>query len=219
MRLYLKLTKNTQPIPFSYQHLLTGAIHKWIGKDNEEHGQQSLYSFSWLQNTIANKNGIELKQDAYFFISAYKTEIIKKILKGILSDPEVFCGAKVIDIQIKEVPTFSQEERFILNSPILLRQRQGEKNRHVTFKDADYETLLSENLKRKLKRANLSDENISIELDKSYANPKTKLIIYKGIENKTTLAPVIIKGSPEQIAFAWSVGLGESTGIGFGAIK
>jgi len=219
MRLYIKLTKNTQPIPFSYQHLLTGAIHKWIGKDNEEHGQPSLYSFSWLQNTIANKNGIELKQDAYFFISAYKTEIIKKILKGILSDPEVICGAKVIDIQIKEVPTFSQEERFILNSPILLRQRHGEKNRHVTFKDADYETLLSENLKRKLKRANLSDENISIELDKSYANPKTKLITYKGIENKTTLAPVIIKGSPEQIAFAWSVGLGESTGIGFGAIK
>ena len=28
-----------------------------------------------------------------------------------------------------------------------------------------------------------------------------------------------LKGSPEQIAFAWDVGVGNSTGIGFGALK
>jgi CRISPR/Cas system endoribonuclease Cas6 (RAMP superfamily) len=30
---------------------------------------------------------------------------------------------------------------------------------------------------------------------------------------------VIIKGTPEQLAFAWNVGLGNSTGIGFGALN
>jgi CRISPR/Cas system endoribonuclease Cas6 (RAMP superfamily) len=31
--------------------------------------------------------------------------------------------------------------------------------------------------------------------------------------------PIIIKGKPETKLFAWNVGLGNSTGIGFGAIK
>lgn len=219
MRIYLKLSNNKQPIPYSYQHLLTGTIHKWLGRDNEEHGKQSQFSFSWIQNTIAKKAGIDLKHDAFFFISAYDSDLIKRIIKGILADPETFCGSKVIDVQIKDVPAFSMEERFFLNSPILIRQREGDKTKHITFQDENFESLLTDNLKSKLKAANLSDEDVMIQLDKSYAFPQTKLVDYKGIKNKVTLAPIIIKGTPKQIAFAWSVGLGNSTGIGFGSLK
>lgn len=219
MRLYLKLAKNTKTIPFNYQHLLTGAIHKWIGENNAEHGNKSLYSFSWLQNTVAHKTGISLSRDAYIFISAFDTSLIKKITKGILQDPEVFCGTRVIDIQIKEIPAFSTEERFFLNSPILIHRQDGGKTKHVTYLEEDFEMLLTKNMKGKLQLAGLNADNLNIELDKSYAFPQTKLVDYKGIKNKTTLAPVIIKGTPEQIAFAWIVGLGNSTGIGFGAIK
>ncbi|WP_407405571.1 CRISPR-associated endoribonuclease Cas6 [Chryseobacterium sp.] len=194
-------------------------MHKWIGENNETHGKRSLHSFSWLQNTSANKNGINLNKDAYFFISAYDTDLIKRITKGILSDPETFCGSKVIDIQIKNDTEFGTKERFFLNSPILIRQRDGERINHITYLDANFSELLTENLKGKLLQANLPIDGVTIELDKSYHSPTTKLVTYKGVENKTTMAPIIIKGSPEQIAFAWTVGLGESTGIGFGAIK
>lgn len=219
MRLYIKLSKNTELIPYNYQHLLTGVIHKWIGKENEEHGQRSLYSFSWLQNTVSTKNGINLNRDSYFFISAYASDLIKRITKGILENPDTFCGSRVINVQIKEVPEFSNEERFFLNSPVLIRKRDGEKTKHVTYLNEDFETLLTENIKGKLQLVGLDSDDISIELDKSYAFPRTKLVDYKGIKNKTTLAPVIIKGTPEQIAFAWTVGLGNSTGIGFGSLK
>lgn len=219
MRLYIKLSKNSKVIPFNYQHLLTGVVNKWIGEQNTEHGQKSLYSFSWLQNTITANGGINLKQGAYFFISAYDTDLIKKITKGILNDPNIFCGSCVTDVQIKDVPEFGNEERFFLNSPILIRQREMDKTKYITFKDENFDELLTKNLKGKLKAVNLSENNVTVELDKSYAFPQTKLIDYKGVKNKTTLAPVIIKGTPEQIAFAWTVGLGSSTGIGFGAIK
>lgn len=219
MRLYLKLSKNTTLIPFNYQHFLTGVVHKWIGGNNKIHGKRSLYSFSWLQNTNATKNGINLNKDAYFFISAYDTDLIKMITKGILSDPETFCGSKVIDIQIKNDTDFGTEERFFLNSPILIRQRDGEKIKHITYLDVNFGELLTENLKGKLLQANLPIDGVTIELDKSYHSPTTKLVTYKGVENKTTMAPIIIKGLPEQIAFAWTVGLGESTGIGFGSVK
>jgi len=58
MRLYLSLSPNEEIIPYNYQPLLTGAIHKWMGKDNFEHGKLSLYSFSWLQNVNTSKKGI-----------------------------------------------------------------------------------------------------------------------------------------------------------------
>lgn len=219
MRLYIKLSKNSKLIPFNYQHLLTGVVNKWIGENNKEHGKKSLYTFSWLQNTISANGGINLKYDAYFFISAYNIDLIKKITEGILNDPATFCGAFVTDIQIKNIPEFSNEERFFLNSPILIRQREMDKTKYITFKDENFDHLLTEILKGKLRAVNLSEKNVTVKLDKSYAFPQTKLIDYKGVKNKTTLAPVIIKGSPEQIAFAWTVGLGSSTGIGFGAIK
>jgi CRISPR-associated endoribonuclease Cas6 len=219
MRLYIKLSKNKEVVPFNYQHLLTGVIHKWIGEQNEEHGKPSFYSFSWLQNTSASKTGINLTINSYFFISAYDEQLIKRITKGILANPNTFCGSRVIDVQIKYAPEFSNEEHFVLNSPVLIRKRDGEKVKHVTFKDKDFNTLLTESLIKKLKLAGLKANGIKVQLDSSYAFPQTKLVDYKGIKNKTTLAPVIIKGSPEQIAFAWAVGLGNSTGIGFGAIK
>ena len=219
MRIYIKISKNKEIIPFNYQHLLTGVVHKWIGVNNNEHGKRSLYSFSWLQNTSSTKNGINLGRDTYFFISAYDTDLIKRITKGLLDDPEMFCGSRAIDVQIRDVPDFSNEERFFLHSPVLIRQREGEKTKHVTYLDEVFEKLLTENLKIKLQSVDLPIDNVSVELDKSYAFPQTKLVDYKGIKNKTTLAPVIIKGSPEQIAFAWQVGLGNSTGIGFGSLK
>ena len=46
----------------------------------------------------------------------------------------------------------------------------------------------TENLKAKLESVNLSTDNLSVELDKSYAFPQTKLVDYKGIKNKTTKA-------------------------------
>jgi CRISPR/Cas system endoribonuclease Cas6 (RAMP superfamily) len=82
MRLYLRLNKSSCIIPFNYQHFLTGALHKWIGNNNDIHGKLSLYSFSWLQNLKAVRDGLKLGMDPYFFISAFDAALIKKILKG-----------------------------------------------------------------------------------------------------------------------------------------
>ena len=45
------------------------------------------------------------------------------------------------------------------------------------------------------------------------------MVTYNGIKNRASLVPIVIEGTTEQITFAWSVGLGNSTGIGFGALK
>lgn len=200
--------------------MLTGTIHKWIGNNNDEHGKQSLFSFSFFQNVLSIKNkGLSLKNDSYFFFSSYDIDLCKKVLAGIKRDPDLFNGISVKEVQLMQTPEFCDCERFLTASPILLKLKRDDGQKHILFSDTESSVLLTISIKSKLEKASLSSEGISVEFDNFYPNPKTKLMNYNKIKNKTSVCPVIIKGTPEQIAFAWEVGLGNSTGIGFGALK
>lgn len=219
MRLYLKLTRNKKLIPHNYQPFLTGALHKWIGAGNKEHNALSLYSFSWLQNVEATSTGVQLTGDAYFFISTYNDSLIRQIVKGILQDPSVCFGASVSDIQIAEDREFSVQEKFLVASPVFIKRRIENEEKHITYEDSRSSEFLTETLKKKLTVKNLAAEGLQIRFDTTYANPKTKIIHYKGVGNRVSICPVIVSGTPEQLVFAWNVGVGNSTGIGFGALK
>jgi CRISPR-associated endoribonuclease Cas6 len=73
-------------------------------------------------------------------------------------------------------------------------------------------------MQRKLALAGLPTDNVKVTFDLTYHQPRTKVVIYKGIGNRANICPVIVEGSPQQVAFAWEVGVGNSTGIGFGAL-
>ncbi|HRF40576.1 MAG TPA: CRISPR-associated endoribonuclease Cas6, partial [Saprospiraceae bacterium] len=81
------------------------------------------------------------------------------------------------------------------------------------------DTYLTETLHAKLIRAGLDTAGVTVRFDENYTSPKTKLVSYRDLKIKATFCPVIITGSPEAIAFAWQVGVGNSTGIGFGALR
>ena len=219
MRLYLQLTKNKELLPFNYQPFLTGALHKWMGKDNIEHGNISLYSFSWLQNIDTTEKGINIKQGSYFFISAYNETLIKTIIKGIMVDPSVCFGTSVSAINIEGNPTFSDIHRFSVASPVFVRRFEGEKDKHIRFDEDEAPIYLTEIMQRKLALAGLPTDSVKVSFDKDYPNPKTKIITYKEIGNRVNICPVVVEGTSDQVAFAWNVGVGNSTGIGFGALK
>lgn len=221
MRIYLRLAGNIEKIPFNYQKHITGAIHKWIGRDNQIHGKSGMFNFSWIQNTVAQNGYLVLRRDSYFFISSFYDDVIKSITKGILNDPFIFHELRVTDVQIQAAPHFNESENFYMASPILLKANgdRSKKIRHVTFLDSDFQSLLTENLIKKLSKAGIDSYGCSIRLCPDNNSRCTKLVDYNGIKNKTTFAPLIISGNQQQIEYAWSTGLGHSTGIGFGALK
>jgi len=218
MRIYLKSSKNRELTPFNYQSFLTGALHKWMGKENVEHGNVSHYSFSWRQNIDTTEKGINLKNGSYFFISAYDDALIKTILKGIMADSSAFFGSSVLAVDMKETLIFPEVQRFTVASPVLIRRLDGDKDQHIGFDDENASLYLTESMQRKLALAGLPIDNVKVRFDGDYQNPRTKVITYKGIGNRVNLCPVIVEGSQEQVAFAWNVGVGHSTGIGFGAL-
>ena len=216
MRIYLKLTPNTEICPFNYQGHLVQKFHEWVGK-NDVHDKISLYSLSWLSQGKRIKNGLDFQNGANWFISSYDAELIKKAIQGIQKNPEVAFGMFVKELSIGHTPNFSSKERFSVATPVFIKRNVGDEQKYYYFNDKESSRLLTETLQNKLSRANL-DTNVQVRFDKSYARPKTKGTFYKGSKKIGSICPVIIEGAPESIAFAWNVGIGSNTGMGFGAL-
>lgn len=220
MRIYVKTTLSNETIPWNYQPKLVGCLHKWLG-ENTVHDQMSLYSLSWLSGKFqSSKEGISFKESPQFFISAYKPDLIKSIIKGIQHDPMMFCGLQVSEISLIQPPAFQSEEYFHAQSPVLIKRTLSHGETKFYFpKDLESDNHLTHTMKNKLRKAGLEHLNINISFDKSYRNTQSKLVELNGMKNKATICPIKISGDPEAISFAWLVGVGNSTGSGFGALK
>ena len=219
MRLQISTSPSTAPIPFNYQQKLTGVLHKWLGENNQEHGEISLYSFSWLQNTMVGKDGLSCPQSANWFISLYDVKRAREVLDRIRKSPELFCGMDVEEVTIIETPDLSNRELFFLGSPILIKRSENGKTTEYGYENSESGKLLVETLRTKMHKAGLPDDNtLQIEFDLSYEKKKKKLVWYDGISSKANMCPLIIKGNNTTKQFAWNVGIGSCTGIGFGSI-
>lgn len=219
MRIHLKTTPSEKHIPFNYQPKLVGVLHKWLGR-NDVHGKLSMHSFSWLQGGDITKDGIDFTAGAGLFISFYDPERIKQVVKTILDDPLMFSGMRVTDVTIEEDRDLSGCEFFKIGSPVFIQRGLGNgENKHYTYEDPEAGKLLEETLRHKMEVAGLPpDDSLEISFAVEYPGRKIKTIYYNGIGNRTSWCPVRIKGKPETKVFAWNVGIGSSTGIGFGSL-
>jgi CRISPR-associated endoribonuclease Cas6 len=218
MRIHIKIQVPDVIIPFDHQPLLVGTIHKWLGW-NKEHGKLSLYSFSRLEGGKAVNGGLKFPKETSFFFSSYDIDLIKRLVNSIQTDPFLFFSLKVTEIILQEDPELSERELFWIGSPVFIKRRDGNSIKHILYSDLQSSDCLKETLQTKMKEAGLTDDSFEVYFDTNYSKPRTQKINYNGIENKVNWCPVIIKGKPETKLFAWNVGLGNSTGIGFGAIK
>ena len=222
MRLHFYLTLNTQIVPFDYQHYLIGVFHKWMGW-NEIHDDISLYSLSWLRGSKMVTEGFNFPYGAKWFISFWDSQIIKTLISSIREDPVLIYGMKVQEIILRETPIFENNVKFRVASPVLIKRNVDSRTKFYYYNDKESDLFLSQTMHNKMKNAGLPrDDSLKISFDLNYRLKRTKKINYKKgniiIENKCSLCPVIIQGKPETIAFAWNVGVGNSTGIGFGSL-
>jgi CRISPR-associated endoribonuclease Cas6 len=153
------------------------------------------------------------------YISSHDETPVKQIIRSIMTDPQIFCGMQARDIRIEDDPDLSERVSFRCASPIFVKRADNGNDRHYTYVDEYAGTLLTETLQHKMQMAGLpADDTVRVRFDTSYSKAKVRVIEYRGIRNKVSQCPVFIEGRPESKLFAWNVGLGNSTGIGFGAI-
>jgi CRISPR-associated endoribonuclease Cas6 len=220
VRLHFQLSPNRQPVPFDYQHFLTGAFHKWLGP-NSLHDGLSLYSLSWLDGSRMSRGALEFAGGARFFISLHDESLAEPLVNGALADPEVCCGMRATHIEQQATPRFGPRYTFKVGSPILAKSDGADgRVRHYVFSDPEADAALTATLRHKLDKAGLGQhaDGLSVSFDRAYPAPKTKLVTIKDIRNRASVCPVTVSGTPEAVAFAWNVGVGHGTGSGFGSL-
>ena len=230
MRLNFTLSPNTEPVPFAYQHKLTGVFHSWL-KRNDLHDKISLYSLSWLDGSRRDRDRLQFSNGAKWFISFYEDEHAEKLVYGALEQPEMFCGMSVTRIEQQAAPDFGTKYRFKVASPIFIKGKQpenGEQPHHYLYCEPESDMLLTATLIHKMDAANRdanetrfteADKQVKVSFDREFPNPKIKLVRIKNIDLKASICPVIIEGTNKALQFAWNVGIGNGTGSCFGSIS
>ena len=223
MRLNLTLSPSTEPVPFNHLHRLTGALHKWLGSDNEWHDGISLYSFGWLHRGQARNGALAFPNGSRWRLSFHEEDAMKAVLRGILNDPTVMCGMRVTEAQPQETPPFDEQKWFRTDkAPVVTRRRREDGSRaYLTFDDPSADETLTRTFRTRLRQAGLDGEHLQskVRFDREYDGARTKVTRIKNIDHKGSICPVIVEGTPEAVRFAWNVGVGELTGSGFGALQ
>lgn len=113
-----------------------------------------------------------------------------------------------------------KETCFFPASPILLKEKSHKPyHKHILYYNEEANEILTKNLQNRLLASGIDDAKATAEFVPLEGVSKVMLINYKGIGNKASWCPIRIIGKPETKLLVWNAGLGNSTGIGFGAIK
>ncbi|WP_151088527.1 CRISPR-associated endoribonuclease Cas6 [Hymenobacter baengnokdamensis] len=225
MRLHVYL-ETDRLVPFDYLPALVGAFNRWAGHDAARHDGLSLYSLSWLHGGRAGQGGVRFAEGAHWFISAPGQELVHRLVSSIVREPDLdFAGLRVRDVRLQATPEFAAgEQPFRVGSPVFIKHlppeaKLGAPADHLLPGHPLADELLTATLRRKLRQAGLDDAGTAVRFDPALiATAKTKLFRYKQVQCRGSICPVLVSGSGEQIAFAWEVGVGDSTGIGCGAL-
>lgn len=212
------------PALLAFDHLATlkSAFHHWTGYNAALHDEISLFSLSWLRGGRGGADGLRFPNGATWTISAPDTVLLQTLLTAVQKEP-ILPGQQlwVTEVRVRHPPAFEDGQHcFKLLSPVLVKQpRTGQHAMHLRYDDPAADQLLTAVLHRKLRQAGLDETGATVAFDRSYPTPKTKLFRYKQVQCRASMCPVIVTGSAAQLAFAWCVGVGHSTGIGCGALQ
>ncbi len=225
MRLHFSLSPNRSIVPFDYPHFLTGKFHQWLGQ-NDLHDGLSLYSLGWLQGGHKRGDGLAFPRGASWFISAPDTkagdDLLARVADAALKEPSVCCGMEVVEIQAQRTPEFGERRVFRADSPIFLRGPRTPEglDPHLIYSDQGADEILTHVLRRKLEAAGLEEhaQSATLQFDRSFQHPKTRLIQVQESRKRASVCPVIAQGSPEAVRFVYNVGAGHLTGSAFGSL-
>lgn len=217
----IKITINTQNklVPFNYQEDIISWFHGAIGRDNKIHDAISLYSFSWL-NGRCERVGQQIRflEHPSLYISSHDIKLLDNLTDAIIKNNLFIFDTRITSFELVETPVFNRSiQRFTCQTPVFIKN--PETQQFIFFDNPESDLLLTKTLKNKLKTAGLDDSNVYVGFDTEYKSPKTKGFNYNGFQLIGSVCPIIIQGTQEQIEFAWNVGVGNSTGMGFGFLK
>ena len=226
---------------FKNKHVNTQMYTSWLKENGQKyHNEYSTYNHSGIiGGTLKNDfRRIEFKSGfAEIKINSLNEEFITDLLFGISKNPKLDVGNFYFDI-IDVIPVPFEcsvgQMKFFTVSPIVLKGKEKLPNGHFKqylFSDDSKITseMMTHTLISRIQRLNqsINTENLNVQFDSLYKKAKSRFYAYEkdvdGQKVKVPIfasnCPVIISGDPRAIESAYYLGIGHSTGAGFGCIE
>lgn len=216
LKIYFDLPKEGVAIPINNQKELNSFIHKTLGHDNKYHDAFSNYSISWLMGgKMIDKGSISFSTNPYLFVTSLDSEFIGTLLKGLMDKKYDLFGMKYSHCEMNEFAVNSRFDTILTNSPVIVKDENGRK---ISVDNLEFIEYLKQNCIRKLKFCGIVDDTFDIIL-RHPEKAKTKKVMVGESFNICTLISCYVYGKPETRKMLYNLGLGGSTGCGFGSVK
>ena len=217
MRIKVKLSSTNEELPINNQHLVNSFIHRALGKDNKYHNTKSDYSISSLQGGkwIKGTDKISIKDRGYITITSLNKDFLDNILIGLYTN-NFHKDIKVCGVEFIEEFFYNGWNHFATLSPFIIKEHS---DKFLTMEDDDFQQKVKEHLVNKLTKINpkldLSDFDVKIKDNTSH---KVKKVMVKNVVNRANQCQVSIQCNRKVAELIYNLGIGQSTGSGFGTI-
>jgi CRISPR-associated endoribonuclease Cas6 len=220
MRIKIELSSTTEKLPINNQHLVNSFIHRVLGNNNSYHDTFSKYCVSQLCGGRMNedKQTLSFTGSPFIIVTSDDMVFINKIIVGLLNTKDFGYGITFKNISFIEEKFYDGWNHFFTLSPIIIKERDGEKYRFVTVNDSDYTNKLKNHILNKLSQIDSSLDLSDFELVIGDNLKKVKKILVKNVINHASVIKFSVKTNKKVAAALYNNGVGQSTGSGFGTI-
>lgn len=201
-------------------HLVKGWFeHTCLGNNNDLHNKYSNYSMSPMLGYTRCKRGEQFPNGGYIIFSTPSSELMEKVVMSLFNGS----GTKVGDMQynnfefINDAHIHSDYDIVRTVSPILLKHD----DKKITCNDDNFIAMLTDQCKKKLV-ANGIEPNKAKTLKLEMFHPENSAVVdmqYNNVHNFASKIMLIVKGNAEARKTLYDLGIGNSTGCGFGTVS
>lgn len=221
MRIKVLLTKTEKELPIQNQSIVNSFIHRVLGKDNPYHDSKNNYSISSLMGGkwIKGTDKISFNKGGFIIISSLDKKFLDDIMLNLYTTP-FYSDITVCGIEFIEEKLYNGWNHFATLSPFLIKEYKSKKEySFLTLNDENFEIKVKNYLLNKLIKIDptLDLTNFDVKIGKRNKN-KIKKIWVKNVVNKANQCQVSVLCNKKVANILYNIGLGQSTGSGFGTI-
>lgn len=222
MRIIIKFTENKVPVPINNQSDVNYYIHKCLGENNKYHDTKNDYCISSLYGGKLDDDKIHLSfnNGGYIAITSKNEEFINDIIGGVMSNTELKWGMEFKMFDFIKEEFIDGWNHFATLSPFIIKKYTDKKNyTFSTLNDSDFADVVKTHMINKLKKIYDGISLIGFDVViRNHPSHKVKKIMVKNVINKANQCQVDIFCASSVAEKIYNLGIGQSTGCGFGTI-
>lgn len=212
----------SEKVPVQNQSYLNYYVHKCLGDNNKYHNKSSDYSVSELYGGKLNrdKKTLSFINGGYIVITSNNQEFINDLTGGIMLNKNLRWGMVFERFDFIIEKFYNGWNHFATLSPFIIKKTIGfKKYEFVKLTDDNFAEEVKNHMSNKLKAIykgiNLEGFDVNVV---DHPAHKVKPVMVKNCNNYANQCQVSFFCSADVAEKIYNLGLGQSTGSGFGTI-